>query len=101
MDYMKDGKKRTGFHPTQDLAGDQKGQEQASRVARGSILRIALGKLTQDESLIQVLMAMWNKKPLENEQPMSMDILLTDPPPTFSDKEKGVFLELRRLVVGY
>jgi hypothetical protein len=60
MKYVKDGQKREEFWPRQDLAGDAAGQEQASRVARSAMLRIALGKVTDDRVLICDLMRVWS-----------------------------------------
>jgi hypothetical protein len=118
MDYMKDGKKRSEFWPRQDLANDPAGQEQASKLARGAKLRIALGKVTDDKDLIQSLMRLWNGEKLEDINGRSQkmhDIFMTAPmgksgslqfvrplafPTTVTEDEKKLLMELRKLVVG-
>lgn len=116
MDYMKDGKKRSEFWPKQDLANDPAGQEQASRIARGAMLRIALGKMTSDKDLIQGLMRVWAGEKPENVRandltsffwnapagvPGSLQVMKpTVFPSTVSQREKELILELRKLVVG-
>lgn len=118
MDYMKDGKKRSEFWPVQDLANDPAGQAQASKIARGAMLRIALGKVTDDKDLIQTLMRLWNGEKLEDAKDRGqkvMDFFMTQPmgesgnlqfvrpvalPKTVTENEKKLIEELRKLVVG-
>lgn len=116
MDYMKDGKKRTGFHPVQDLAGDPKGQELAKKVARGARLRIALGKMTDDKDLIQGFMRIWNGERPENVKASNLlDFFWNLPkteskglqvasrvpfPESMTEEEKVLINELKRLIVG-
>lgn len=116
MDYMKDGKRRSEFWPRQDLANDPAGQEQAGRIARGAILRIALGKMTSDKDLVQGLMRVWNGEKPEDVRandligffwnspagtPGGLQVMKpTVFPKTVSQKEKELVLELRKLVVG-
>lgn len=101
MEYTKDGKKRFGFYPQQDLANDPAGQTQAGRIVDGIRLRVALGKMTNDQLLIQALMDLWNKKvPVTKTADTVSEFFALGCPVSLNKEEWSLVTALRKLVIG-
>jgi hypothetical protein len=95
MKFRKNGVVQDEFFP-QDLAGDSKGQEQASKLVRGIRLRRVLSKTGFSKEESDALLKIWLNQLPDPKTILDLHKLVhTQLDKNVSTQEREVFLELR------
>lgn len=103
MKYSKQGRVVDEFFP-QDLAGDAKGQAQASKLVRGIRLRRVLTKAGASKEECDAFLKIWTNQLPNPNTLLNLDFTrlagaLADQKP--NNEELEVFVELRKKFLGY